>query len=234
MAFVARQSTGNDTTDTCVSCHRGLPKKGALGHTFAEWQQSVHAKSGVSCQGCHGGDPSRPSKAEAHAGILGSTDPKSPIYYKNVPQTCGACHAGEFNAFKKSTHYNELKSTGRGPTCVTCHGSMANKVIGPREMEMTCTLCHHEPTQAYSARMAVEQSRRALRQLDTELQKNSKVKSPDLDAQRKSYATLMDRFHGLKLEWHTFNMTHVLSTAQELTRQASAGYTKLKQKTRKL
>jgi nitric oxide synthase oxygenase domain/subunit len=105
---------------------------------------------------------------------------------------------------------------------------MANKVIGPREMEMTCTLCHHEPTQAYSARMALEQSRRTLRRLDNELQKNMKVQTADLGTQRKNYDALMDRFHDLLLEWHTFNMARVLSMAQELTRQASADYTKLK------
>src|ERR1019366_718034 len=158
----------------CSACHRGVKETASIQHTFADWEASVHGKSGLDCQACHGGDAFRRDMEGAHAGLLASTDPKSPVYFTNIPATCGKCHEAEFTAFKKSKHYAELENSGRGPNCVTCHGSMANHIMKPKELEVTCVLCHRKPTQAFAAEVALEESRAALRQLDEAVKKSAK------------------------------------------------------------
>jgi hypothetical protein len=65
------------------------------------------------------------------------------VYYTRIPATCGSCHQQELDFFSHSRHYTQLVSTGRGPNCVTCHGSMAIRVLSPGEMEATCSACHN-------------------------------------------------------------------------------------------
>ncbi len=214
--------------NSCVSCHRDVKQSDALQHTFSDWEQSPHGKSGVACQSCHGGDHSFSSKHEAHADLLSSSNSKSRVYFTKIPETCGACHAAEFQAFKKSAHYRELKRTGRGPNCVTCHGSMANRVIGPREMEMTCNLCHHKPRQAYAARLAVEEAREALRDLDQAAEQARSSGKTAVD--KRDYIPLHDRFHAVLVAWHTFDAKKVLAQAKDIAREASAMSTDLKLK----
>ena len=50
----------------------------------------------------------------------------SPVNWRNLPVTCGTCHAGPFVAFQKSEHFALLqKGDARVPTCATCHGAVA-------------------------------------------------------------------------------------------------------------
>lgn len=212
--------------NSCIACHRAATAVPSLEHTFDEWAESPHAKAGVNCEICHGGDPSRPGQAEAHAGILSSTDPKSKVYYTAIPGTCGACHAAELAAFKASVHYSVLMKTGRGPDCLSCHGAMADTVIEPRYMEMTCTLCHRTPTQAYSARMAVEDARAALRGYES-----AAATAEDAGAARRQELALRGRLKALLVEWHGFDAAKVRAGAIELARDAAAARGALKPKT---
>jgi len=41
----------------CVTCHEAERLPISLGHSFEEWHASAHARGGVSCEKCHGGDP---------------------------------------------------------------------------------------------------------------------------------------------------------------------------------
>ncbi|HEX9595720.1 MAG TPA: cytochrome c3 family protein, partial [Anaerolineales bacterium] len=66
------------------------------------------------------------------------SDPSSPVYPLNIPQTCGSCHSNEQTMagyglpgltqeadYKRSAHYRALTAQGNlaAPTCVTCHSS---------------------------------------------------------------------------------------------------------------
>ena len=215
---------------TCVECHRGLKENPALSHNFSDWQGSVHAKSGVECQACHDGDATQSAKAAAHAGMLPSTKSKSPIYYTEIPATCGKCHAPEFAAFKKSAHYKQLQSNGSGPNCVTCHGAMANHVIDARSMQTTCSLCHHQPLQAYQARAALEDAADSLRRLNGEIQSAVSTGLTDPSGQKKTYQLLADRLHQAKVDWHAFQTDAVLASAKDISHQAQATFTELKSK----
>ena len=105
--------------DSCVACHKTLHQTAALHHNFKDWESSAHGKAAVACSACHGGNPNAPAREAAHAGMLAASNDKSPVYFTNIPQTCGNCHTAELNAFKISLHFKELERTGRGPNCVT-------------------------------------------------------------------------------------------------------------------
>lgn len=213
--------------NTCVTCHQGIEGKGGTEHSFNEWSLSPHAKSKVSCAACHKGNPSGKTAQEAHAGLLPSTDVKSPVYFTQIPATCGACHQAEFKAFKKSAHYKELQKSGRGPNCVTCHGSMANHVLAPRELEMTCTLCHRRPTQAYATLIALNNAGSSIGRFQAALEA---VQSSQLDvAQQKTEFQETKKLHQQMLaDWHTFKMEEVLKKTQEITRRAANALNELK------
>lgn len=184
-------------------------------HSFAEWQKSIHAKRGLSCNVCHGGNTQTDEKAAAHQGIVHSSDPSSRIYFDKIPETCGSCHTKELKGFKESVHYKELESTGRGPNCVTCHGSMATRLMTPREMESICTLCHRRPTQAYAALLTLQSSQKLLTQLEEQLKQMQGQPADvagqiaDLDKARQSYRDAL-------VTWHTFDMSKVSAQARTI------------------
>src|SRR5512141_962956 len=94
--------------NSCVHCHSGLPGSSFVGAKSHSWTGSAHQKRGVTCDKCHGGNPAAPGEKEAHQGVLGSKNPQSSIYYKNIPSTCGKCHGAEYFKFKRSLHYRLL------------------------------------------------------------------------------------------------------------------------------
>ena len=56
---------------------------------------------------------------------------------------CETCHAGSFVAFQKSRHYALVRGGSReAPTCVTCHGEVAARLLSPKSFKNTCTNCH--------------------------------------------------------------------------------------------
>jgi hypothetical protein len=205
---------------SCVECHRNVQGVPYLLHNLADWELSAHAKWGVGCQSCHGGDAAAKEKAQAHKGMLPSTDEKSRVYYTAIPATCGSCHDRELQAFQRSAHFRELQSTGRGPNCVTCHGAMANVVMSPQEMERTCTLCHRRPTLAYATLLSLNNASAGLKRLAaaiTEARAQGVAAEPQ-EKERRDAAEI----HARSLEdWHTFKMSAVLSQSQEVTKRAA-------------
>lgn len=87
---------------TCGKCHEnvGIQKKyGLPANRLASYVGSYHGIASrfgdltvANCATCHG----------AHR-ILPSSDPKSPINKKNLPETCGKCHPGAGENFAKGT-----------------------------------------------------------------------------------------------------------------------------------
>jgi formate dehydrogenase gamma subunit len=80
-------------TESCARCHDGvtLTKEfGVAGERVSSYKDSYHGLASrmgsrvvANCASCHG----------VH-NILPSSDPKSMINVKNLPQTCGQCHIG--------------------------------------------------------------------------------------------------------------------------------------------
>ncbi len=126
----------------CVDCHSRQSGTSGAGHGFASWRGSRHAAAGVGCEACHGGNPAAADAAAAHQGVARSSDASSRVFFTRVPDTCGRCHAAEAGYFRSSIHYARLQSDGHGPNCVTCHGSMATRILAPDSVLGTCSACH--------------------------------------------------------------------------------------------
>jgi formate-dependent nitrite reductase cytochrome c552 subunit len=227
LVLAAGKTPAPKPAGNCSACHRGVKETASIQHTFGDWEASVHGKQGLDCESCHGGDAARKDMEGAHAGLVPSTDPKSPVYFTNIPATCGKCHDAEYSAFKKSRHYSELERSGRGPNCVTCHGSMANHIMAPKDLETTCALCHRKPTRAFAAELALEESRAALRRLDAAIKKAGKG-SKGLDAAKLAAEKARAQRESAVVQWHTFEMEPVEKTAKDSARLAEETLADLK------
>jgi Cytochrome c554 and c-prime len=146
----------------CADCHFANPDAPASRHV-SDWDNSPHGRGQVSCERCHDGNPSTFESMQAHRGILAPTNARSPVNRANLPQTCGACHAGPYSQFQKSRHFELLKTGNRnGPTCSTCHGEVAGELPSPKAIEGQCQRCHGErsaqprPGRAANARTMIQ------------------------------------------------------------------------------
>ncbi len=160
IAFLVPAAWGEE--NSCVACHsdpkviQSLPSQQT--YYFAEWSASVHATNGITCDKCMGGDATKKEKELAHAAMKRASDPESPVYYKNIPETCGRCHQAQYTNFTQSLHYQRLKAEKLGPECVTCHGSVGVKKVDAIQISKKCSsICHNEimgikPTKPAEAR----------------------------------------------------------------------------------
>jgi nitrate/TMAO reductase-like tetraheme cytochrome c subunit len=126
----------------CADCHFANPDAPAANH-LSDWDYSRHARQEVGCEKCHGGDATTFESFLAHRGVLNSSNPASPVNRRNLPTTCGTCHAGPFVAFQKSQHFALLeKGDTRVPVCSTCHGAAGYQRPSARALETQCRQCH--------------------------------------------------------------------------------------------
>lgn len=135
--------------ESCVECHRDEKfrvQNKKIYDYYQDWKGSAHDLAGLSCTACHGGDPKAPAKEDAHKGIVPQSDPSSPFHYTNIPKTCGGCHQSVLDRFVKSRHYEQLKTTGRGPNCITCHGALNARVYSTTIIQRACANCHNAQT----------------------------------------------------------------------------------------
>lgn len=138
----AQPAAAQITRSTCADCHFARPDAPAQDHLF-NWDRSPHGRNDIGCERCHKGNAATFELLGAHAGILHSTNAKSPVNARNLPTTCGGCHVGPFVAFQDSRHY-QLLELGRqyGPTCATCHDAVAGRLLSPKALEARCAGCH--------------------------------------------------------------------------------------------
>jgi hypothetical protein len=144
----------------CIECHQAQP--GRLGEPVEAWRGSIHAANGISCHGCHGGDPTDFAMAMSpDRGFLGV-----PVE-KEIPDFCGRCHVGVKEDYLNSAHGQALDAGG--PQCVTCHGNHAvqkatTDLINPQD----CTRCH-EYGRAEEIKTAVAETDRMITSLGDDL-----------------------------------------------------------------
>lgn len=124
----------NAEDTVCIQCHSG--QTGRLGEPVELWRSSVHAKNGISCHNCHGGDPTDFAMAmNPQRGFVGAPE------YTEVPDFCGRCHVGVKEDYLASAHGKALESGGA--QCVICHG---NHKIAMASIdlinEQSCSRCH--------------------------------------------------------------------------------------------
>lgn len=132
---------------TCGNCHsQAIP--GISGQIAVAYQESVHGRMTAAgntraaiCSDCHTAHNIRPP-----------SDPKSPVYHSNVPNTCAQCHGGQAAAFEHSIH-GKLLAAGNthAPGCTDCHGvhtikavaDVASPVSPRNQADFACAQCHN-------------------------------------------------------------------------------------------
>lgn len=154
-AAAPAQGTADGETEgetSCVECHSKddfMVTNPKLYQYFEQWRLSVHGQEEVTCSECHGGDPTAATKATAHQGHMDAASEDSPVGYRNVAETCGACHKRVYQSYLESAHHKNLQKAGReheSPTCVTCHGSVNTTVLNVNTVAKTCRNCHNVET----------------------------------------------------------------------------------------
>ena len=100
------------TGDNCSTCHRQQKDNSV----FTIFKTSTHGRVGITCNRCHGGDPSQDEKTKAHADhFIGKPDTAGTL------EMCGRCHRQPLEFFKGSRHVAARPNAGR-LDCVECHG----------------------------------------------------------------------------------------------------------------
>ncbi|HXW68262.1 MAG TPA: cytochrome c3 family protein [Dissulfurispiraceae bacterium] len=124
--------------DVCIGCHSSDTMKQQYRTVVEEWKASWHAQNKISCHDCHGGDPKDATMSMSpQRGFVGVPKPGE------IPEFCGKCHIAILKNYLESGHGKAFKSTGKGPNCVTCHGSHRIGKAGIDIInEQTCTKCH--------------------------------------------------------------------------------------------
>jgi len=138
-AFLSKPWAGEQIEENlCISCHASREMKPDFKQCTEAWQASWHAKNGISCEHCHGGDPRDAALAMSHErGFVGT--PK----VKEMPEFCGKCHIAIAANYLESGHGKALMAGKKAPNCVTCHGGCGiQKASIDIISEQLCTRCH--------------------------------------------------------------------------------------------
>lgn len=174
IAFFVMAASTSLAADGCLTCHELLGE----GPT-ALFKKDVHHAKGISCAGCHGGNPRTDDMEKAmdkSAGFIGV--PKG----DDISKACARCHADpermksfgstlpntQFSSLQSSVHGSLSGAGGRGHLvqCTTCHGahgilpkSNPASPVYPLNVVKTCTKCHADAAfmRAYNPSLPVDQ-----------------------------------------------------------------------------
>jgi hypothetical protein len=146
---------------SCIECHAKLEDP-RLSTPAKQFDNDIHHARGLSCNDCHGGDPTAATKE-------GAKDPRKGYLGKpktlDIPAYCGKCHS-DANLMKRfnpslrvdqereyytSKHGKLLKEKGetRVATCISCHSVHGIRAVTdplssvyPSNVAETCSKCH--------------------------------------------------------------------------------------------
>ncbi len=147
---------------TCVQCH--LAMGDALAEPVKLSANDVHFQNGLSCNNCHGGDPTKTAPDESmnrRKGYVGRPE------HKKIAALCATCHSNpdfmkKYNPRARVDQYSEYLTSVHGKrgqagdpnvaTCTDCHGahgilavSNPNSPVYAPNVAATCGRCHSDP-----------------------------------------------------------------------------------------
>ncbi|HSR68753.1 MAG TPA: cytochrome c3 family protein [Acidobacteriota bacterium] len=161
--------------DTCVNCHEVFAET-PIGSMVEPFKRGVHAKAGLSCAACHGGDPSARDKEVSMSPERGY---KGVPARAAVPDLCGSCHSSaeymrRFDPSLRIDQVAEYRTSVHGQllaegdanvaTCVNCHGvhgilSASNPLapVHPLKLADTCAGCHSDAQKMAAYEIPIDQ-----------------------------------------------------------------------------
>ena len=158
-AVVAKSNPGSpvyhlNLPRTCAQCHADveLAKRHNIrvGNVYQLYMDSIHGRAvtrsgllvSANCSDCHGAHDIKPR-----------TDPTSRVFRANVPQTCGACHAGVQKICAESVHAKATGSPGPAAVCTDCHSAHQIRRVeaAPWQLDAIreCGTCHQGELKTY-------------------------------------------------------------------------------------
>ena len=158
--------------NSCVDCHgaQSVDLKKAVDESV----QSVHSHKGMSCETCHGGNPSETDITKAHSAGF-----RAHIKRADIPDLCGSCHSDashikQFNPSLRTDQLAQYQTSVHGiklaagdsnvAVCTDCHGvhdirtaSDLRSPVHPLNVATTCSRCHSDATLMKSYRIRATQ-----------------------------------------------------------------------------
>lgn len=201
---------------TCsLECHEDRVRQLATAN-YLQWSESTHALKGVTCEVCHDGNPEVADKTGAHKNIVARTDTLSPVYYTNVPNTCGKCHSKELTNFQSSKHYQKLEALKLAPTCTTCHAPHRFTLLNPEEFRNFCGTCHslYKKVAPFDIPVKAEYLLGNVNKLKFNIEMANKdifwakQNGTDTVQAQKHADNALETLGTLAVMWHEFNLTH--------------------------
>ncbi len=153
-------AAGAAASSTCIDCHLALDEARVTPPATA-FADDVHARAGLTCAACHGGDPKAEDQDAAHdrrKGFRGKPRPRE------IPALCGNCHGDaarmkQYDPTLRVDQLSEYLTSGHGKaiakgdetvaTCASCHGAHgvlsvkdARSPVYPTRIAETCNRCH--------------------------------------------------------------------------------------------
>lgn len=130
-------------SSSCVSCHAEEEDE-ELAAPVEEWRHSVHAEAGVSCDGCHGGNPNEEDEElamdEDEAGFLGSPS------WTEQAAFCGPCHEDIRDSYATSVMASMIEEGEAVAVCTTCHMPEGHDIRPANTAQILtedrCSECH--------------------------------------------------------------------------------------------
>jgi len=184
---------------SCVRCHGSLD--GALREPAVQWPGSIHARNGIGCDACHGGDPSI-AGAGAMSPSKGFRGVPNDV---GIPDFCGRCHPGVEEDYRESAHGRALGSGG--PQCVTCHGAHAVVEASPGIINRDrCTACH-DYGRADEIKAALAQTDARISREEERIRSFRRIGYETKDLENRLFQ-VRNAFHRL---FHTFDVEQIRS-----------------------
>jgi hypothetical protein len=226
--------------NACVSCHRNLA--GKLSLVVQEWGQSIHFRNNVSCDGCHGGDPSikreqcdsdEAFKNRSHQqrsrelSLVSRPDEQftSAVRGRSVSYFCGKCHS-----LIKEKHLGSPHGNLGNPTCLYCHGQGSHAIqeahvdiidLKSHKQGGRCAVCHRAATMEtvgqihgvlVNAEAQLKTASEQYGRLETYGYKNL--------AMKKMYGHSRETLSQLRQSFHSFNMREINEAASTIKTHA--------------
>jgi predicted CXXCH cytochrome family protein len=157
--------------DQCITCHVELE---LLPDGYREFD--IHMQKGLSCAGCHGGDPTSDDEDMAMSEENNFVGVPS---HEEIPEFCGKCHSDpifmrrfhpglatdQVSQFYTSVHGQKIiKGDNKVAVCNNCHtshGILPSKdprsSVYPLNVPQTCRRCHSNAVYMKSYKIATNQ-----------------------------------------------------------------------------